>query len=260
MLSPDFLNTAVPLGLLNPDGSFRPLGSGVLLERHGLSWLVTARHVKDAAESEAKSDTPFVLVGTTKSGDQFPMHLRQTATEHELEWVQTKEKEDLAAIPIPLSPEWVHRTIPDSLCITGDGIIPSMPCYTIGMPYGFASPDPGRITPLVLDGVISGIDKADGLLYISAPTFKGNSGGPAFVYRSPFNAAGGLTVGQPTVLLAGLVIQQMLVGGAVAATGQGVASPPLHLGVVRSAERILALLDGAAAKKMVSRLAQPPNS
>ena len=254
MLSPEFLNTVVPLGLLSSNGSFRPLGGGVLIERHGLSWLVTARHVKDAAESEAKDDTPFVLVGTTKSGEHFPMDLWDTATQHDLEWVQTGEKEDLAAIPIPLSPEWVHRTIPDSLCLTGDGVIPSMPCYTVGIPYGFASSDPGRITPLVLDGVISGIDKADGLLYISAPTLRGNSGGPVFVYRSPFNVAGGLTVGKPTVLLAGLVIQQMLVGGDVRATDHVVPTPPLHLGVVRSAERVLGLLDKGPAKELAARL------
>lgn len=255
MLSPDFLNTAVPLGLLSPDGSFRPLGSGVLIERHGLSWLVTARHVKDAAESEAKSDTPFVLVGTTKSDDQFPMHLQDTAAKHDLEWIQSEAKEDLAAIPIPLSTDWVHRTIPSSLCLTGDGVIPSMPCYTVGIPYGFASSDPKRITPLVLDGVIAGIDKADGRLYISAPTFKGNSGGPAFVYRSPFNDAGGLTVGKPTVLFAGIVIQQMLVGGAAGSGDTAVASPPLHLGIVRNAERVLALLDGSAATALAARLA-----
>ncbi len=254
MLSPEFLNTALPLGLLSSDGSFRPLGSGVLLERHGLSWLVTARHVKDAAESAATNDTPFVLVGTTNSGDQFPMPLKETAAKHELEWVQTDAEEDLAAIPLPLSPEWVHRAIPDSLCITGDGIVPSMPCYTVGMPYGFSPSVPGRITPLVLDGVIAGINEAEGLLYISAPTFKGNSGGPAFVYRSPFNVAGGLTVGKPTVLLAGLVIQQMLVGGAGGTASEGPASPPLHLGIVRSAERIFSLLDGPAATKMAHRL------
>lgn len=256
MLSPDFLNTAVPLGMLGPDGTFRPLGSGVLVERHGLSWLVTARHVRDAGENGADDGTRFVLVGTTKEEDHFPMDLRETAETHDLEWIETAEEEDLAAMPVPLSPEWVHRTIPESLCLTGDAVIPSMPCYTIGIPYGFASADPGRITPLVLDGVISGVDKEDGLLYISAPTFKGNSGGPAFVYRSPFTAGGNLQVGPPTVLFAGLVIQQMLVRGA-ATPDEAVSSPPLHLGLVRNAERVLGLLDGSRATELASRLTDP---
>jgi len=256
MLSPEFLNTAVPLGLLDPDGSFRPLGSGVLLERHGLSWLVTARHVKNASAIEAKPDRPLVLVGTTKTGDQFSMHLQETAAQHDLDWVQTGEEEDLAAIPVPLSPDWVHRTIAGTLCLTGEEVIPSMPCYTVGIPYGLSSLAPGRITPLVLDGVVSGVDKTGGTLYISAPTFKGNSGGPAFVYRSPFNVAGGLTVGKPPVLFAGLVIQQMLVTGAASTRDQAIASPPLHLGVVRTAERILALLDTPEAEAMARSVAR----
>lgn len=253
MLSPEFLNTVVPLGLLGSDGSFKPLGSGVLIERHGLSWLVTARHVKDAAEEKARQAGQFVLVGTTKELEQFPMDLVGTASQHDLQWLQTDVEQDLAAIPIPLSPEWVHRTIPADLCLPSDGVIPSMPCYTVGIPYGFASADPGRITPLVLDGVISGVDPAQGRLYISAPTFRGNSGGPAFVYRSPFNVGGGLTVGKPTVLFAGIVIQQMLVSGGPS-DGGGV-SPPLHLGVVRHAERVLRLLDGPEASEIAKRLA-----
>ncbi|MDP2955720.1 MAG: trypsin-like peptidase domain-containing protein [Longimicrobiales bacterium] len=225
-----------------------------MLDRHGLSWLVTARHVKDAAKCEAQDRGSFVLVGTTGSGDQFPMHLGEEAARHGVEWIQSDEKEDLAAIPIPLSTEWVHRTIPESLCLTAGAVIPSMPCYTVGIPYGFLGSDPARITPLVLDGVVSGIDRGQGLLYISAPTFSGNSGGPAFVYRSPFNVAGGLTVGTPTVLFAGIVIQQMLVRGATGDPGAGIAYPPLHLGVVRSAERVLALLDGAEARGLVGRV------
>jgi len=254
MLSPEFLNTVVPLGVLSPDGSFRPLGSGVLVERHGLSWLVTARHVRETGEAEKGPGASFVLVGTTKSGDQFPMDLRETARQHGLHWVQTDEKADLAAIPIPLSEDWVHRTIPDSLCLKGEAAIPSMPCYTVGIPYGFASSDPGRVSALVLDGVISGIDRMAGLLYISAPTFKGNSGGPAFVYRSPFNPAGGLTVGTPTVFFAGIVIQQMLVGATGGDPSQAVVSPPLHLGVVRSAESVLSLLDDSEATTLASNL------
>jgi hypothetical protein len=252
MLSPDFLNTAVPLGLLAADGSFKPLGSGVLVARHELAWLVTARHVKDAAAGASKDQ--LVLVGTTKSGEQFPMHLQKLAEDHDIDWIETDKEEDLTAIPVPLSQDWVHRTIPEGLCLTGDAVIPSMPCYTLGIPYGLSSLSPGRITPLVLDGVVSGIDQDRGLLYISAPTFKGNSGGPVFVYRSPFDPGGGLTVGNPPILFAGIVIQQMLVSGASSASDPVIASPPLHLGVVRTAERILFLLDGKAVMTMSKRL------
>lgn len=255
MLSPEFLNTVVPLGSLATDGSFKPFGSGVLIERHGLSWLVTARHVREAAEQAASGGRGLVLVGTTKTHEQFPMDLDKTTAEHGLEWIETDAEQDLTAVPVPLSTDWVHRTIPGDLCAAADGVIPSMPCYTVGIPYGFASADPDRITPLVLDGVISGVDPSRGRLYISAPTFKGNSGGPAFVYRSPFNPAGGLTVGNPTVLFAGIVIQQLLVSGG--AGEPRVAGPPLHLGVVRHAARVLELLDGKKAKAMADRLVQP---
>lgn len=252
MLSPDFLNTAVPLGLLGTDGAFKPLGSGVLVTRHELSWLVTARHVMKAGARDSSGE--FVLVGTTKSSEQFPMDLRKIAGENDIEWVESGEEEDLTAIPVPLSQDWIHRTIPESLCLIGKDVIPSMPCYTLGIPYGLGTLSPGRITPLVLDGVVSGIDQDQGLLYISAPTFKGNSGGPAFVYRSPFNTAGGLTVGSPPILFAGLVIQQMLVRGAPSTSDPTISSPPLHLGVVRTAERVLSLLDTEAAKVMAERL------
>ena len=76
------------------------------------------------------------------------------------------------------------------------------------------------------------------------------------MYRSPFNVAGGLTVGKPPVLFAGLVIQQMLVTGAASTHDQAIENPPLHLGVVRTAERILALLDTPEAETMAMNVAR----
>src|SRR5207244_1345272 len=140
-----------------------------------------------------------------------------------LSWVQDPAS-DLAAIPVPLSPDFGIRAITAEYCLRFGDLVPSMPCFTIGCPYGLRGVDPKRATPLVLDGTICRVDSANRRIYTNAPTFSGNSGGPLIAIRSPFSPEGAMVAGRPTVLLSGIMLQSALVPSAEPEDRM----PPLH--------------------------------
>ena len=100
------------------------------------------------------------------------------------------------------------------------------------------------------DGVISGVDLASRKVYTSAPTFPGNSGGPLIAVRSPFNPAGGMIVGRPTVLFAGIMLETKLLH----APDPTSRIPSLHLGVAVPADTVLALLNSDQARAITARV------
>jgi hypothetical protein len=250
MLAPEFLHTTVPLGHLSAGGEFQAIGAGVILSSREFAWIVTARHVHGGG---AAADHDLVAIGTAQDGTQFPILIAGALGPAGLDWIFSDVETDLAIAPMPLSPEWRLRAIPPELTLKTSALVPAMPSYTLGVPYGLATLNPDRLEALVLDGVIAGVDPARAGFYTSAPTFPGNSGGPVFVYRTPFNVQGGLQVGVPPVLLAGIVLRQELIvpqmTGAV-----GFPDVPLHLGFVRGIERAYALLDSADAQPTLARL------
>lgn len=97
---------------------------------------------------------------------------------------------DLAAGPMPMPPGIDIRSISFDRCLEQKDLLPSMPCLTAGQPYGLPGVDPTRPTPLILDGIIAGLDPAQRRIFVSVPTFPGNSGGPIIAYRTPWNTAG----------------------------------------------------------------------
>jgi hypothetical protein len=130
-----------------------------------------------------------------------------------------------------------------------------MPCFTIGCPYGLRGVDPGKATPLVLDGVIAGVNQSNRRIFTNAATFPGNSGGPLIAVRSPFAPDGSMMVGRPTVLLAGIVLQSALVPSPM----PGDLTPPLHLGVAAPADAVLGLLDSEQAQAILPRIQLSPS-
>lgn len=69
--------------------------------------------------------------------------------------------------------------------------------------------------------------------------------------RSPFTPTGSMTVGRPTVLFAGVMLQSVIVpdpGGTI---------PPLHLGVAAPADAVIELVESEGAQEMVARLLPP---
>ncbi|MFC1981442.1 hypothetical protein ACFLVN_04275 [Chloroflexota bacterium] len=122
-----------------------------------------------------------------------------------------------------------------------------MQCYIVGCPYGVRGFDPQRATPLVVDGIVAGLDPSSSTIYTSVPTFPGNSSGPIIVRRDPFNPAGGLVVGQPVLLLAGIILQASVVS-VLGVLGSS-PLPPLHLGIGVSIEAALQLAKSEAVLK-----------
>lgn len=248
MLSREWLQAFVPVGVLVGANQWAAVGAGVLFIEHDLLWLVTAHHVVlDAGKDRIapllyKNDNSIVIV-----------RLGEIHSSTGTYWIEN-EKMDLAATPLPTSPDFAIKAVSRRECIPLAEVIPSMPSYTVGCPYGVSGLDPSRPRPLVLDGVVSGINERESVIYTSAPTFPGNSGGPLVVYRNPFNPAGGLTIGAAPLLLAGIVLATNLVSVPSQAKGM----PPLHLGTVRASEQVIALLDSAEARTLVDRLKGGP--
>jgi hypothetical protein len=96
--------------------------------------------------------------------------------------------------------------------------------------------------PVVLDGIVAGMERTAQRLYVTAPTYPGNSGGPVFVERPLHNTSGGLTVGVPTTFLAGVVLQT----GKIEVSGY---TERLHLGVAAHITQVDKLLNTADANE-----------
>jgi hypothetical protein len=210
-----------------------------------LLWLVTANHVVEAIGQDALS----ALV-TQSSGDAVTVvEVGKILAGHNLAWVRD-DGSDLAAAPMAVSPDLQIKAVSREWCLSFQDLVPSMPCFALGCPYGLRGVNPQRATPLVLDGVISGIDPTSRRIFTSVPAFPGNSGGPLIVVRSPFDPGGSLAVGRRTVLFAGVMLQSALISPGVPAFQ----TPPLHLGVAVPADAVFELLDSAPAQAVVDRI------
>jgi hypothetical protein len=130
-------------------------------------------------------------------------------------------------------------------------VLPTMPAVTAGCPYGLPGVDPRKPLPIALDGIVAGTDPDSQTLFLSTPTFPGNSGGPIFISRSPMSAEGVLTVGRPTLFLAGIVI------GVQSVAPHDVHESPLRLGVGVGADVLRHLLEGAEAERMREVIKRP---
>lgn len=243
MLSPEWLQAFVPVGFAPGPNQWKATGGGVVFLEHDLLWLVTARHVVE--ETGQKRIAPLL---TKADGSIVVVQLADMQASSGFSWLED-EQADVAVTPLPVMPGLAVKAVTHKECILVKDVIPSMPAFTLGCPYGLVGLDPEHPRPLVLDGVVSGTRPSENLIFTSTPTFPDNSGGPLVVFRNPCSAAGGLTVGQPVVLLAGVVLQMRLVSDP---NLSGI--PPLHLGVVRSADAILRLLLSDEAVSMAKRL------
>jgi Trypsin-like peptidase domain len=245
MLSTEWLNTVVPVGDLREDNWWTALGAGVLFHKPSLLWMVTARHVVEKVGRQVLT----VLVTQSSGEGIIVVKVGEILANQGFSWVED-EINDLAAAPMPELPFGVPAVTPAG-CLPLSKLIPSMPCFTVGCPYGLHGVNPERATPLVLDGVISGVDPKNHKVYTSAPTFPGNSGGPLIVFRSPFHADGSVAFGgPPTILLAGIMLETRLLQNPDATSR----IPPLHLGVAAPADAVLALLDSEQARAIAARV------
>ena len=237
MLDEQWLATFAPVGTVPGPDQWRPTGAGVFISHHNVVWLVTAAHVVTAGA---------VDVGALVAVNGPPTAFNLTsllASSPGISWV-TSDVYDVAAVPMP-TPDGIElKALSEAQCRRVGDILPSTRCVTAGCPYGLAGVAPGKHTPLVLDGIVAGTDVASKALFISTPTFQGNSGGPIFVSRPPYSAGGRIVAGTPTVHLAGIVTGIQTVRPA----SQDAA--PLRLGVGVAVDVILDLLNGPEATEI----------
>jgi hypothetical protein len=271
MLSTEWLSAFAPIGRLREDNLWAAFGACVFFHKSPFLWIVTARHVVSKVGPAAVT----VLVTRSSGEGVVVVEVGKILANHGLSWIED-EKNDLAIAPMPVPPDCTIKSVTAENCLHFSNLLPSMPCFTVGCPYGLHGLNPQRATPLVLDGVISGLDPVSRKIYTSAPTFPGNSGGPLIALRTPFEPFGGLTVGRPTVLFAGIMLETVLLpasdpvayssppsysGYATLAGAKPSPSldsvcaiPPLHLGVAVPADAVLALLDSDKAGTLVRRM------
>ncbi len=242
MLDQDWLKTFAPFGIIPEPGKWQPTGACVFIGYEDVVWCVTAAH--------ALSNVPGKAVGcmATLNGQQTTIELSDIYEKTSGIHRAIDSESDLAAGPMPMPPGIDIRSIGFDRCLEQKDLIPSMPCLTAGQPYGLPGVDPSKPTPLILDGVIAGVAPGQRRVYISVPTFPGNSGGPIIAYRTPWNTTGGMTVGIPTVLLAGIVTQTVVIQNNQPDKGP---IPSLHLGFGSTIDAVKKLLMGDEIRRML---------
>jgi hypothetical protein len=243
MLSTNWLRASAPVGVLQPDNRWAAFGTCVFFHTPPILWMVTANHVVKKVGRDA-----FTVLVTRSPGKGFiVVEVGKIMSEHSFAWVEDSVN-DLAATPMPEFPEYDITAVTAEDCLPLVELVPSMQCFTVGCPYGLHGVNPQSAIPLVLDGVISGVDPENRKIYTSAPTFPGNSGGPLIAFRSPFNASGGITVGRFIHLLAGIMLETKLLHDPNSRV------PPLHLGVAAPADAVLSLLGSEPARAITARI------
>lgn len=246
MLSADWLSAFLPIGVLQGGENWVPLGAGTLFRDGPFIWFVTAHHVIRSAGDHSLS----VLVPNANSAGVIVVELSSLLRAQGIGWIED-EGNDLAAAPFPLSDQFKIKAVGIENCLRMADVLPSMQSYTVGCPYGVRGFDPDSAMPLVMGGVIAGKSPGERLLYTSAPTFQGNSGGPLVVVKPPYDAAGNLYVGPPTVYFAGTILEMALVRAEERKAGH---LPPLHLGIARAADVVIELLRSSSAQGIASQL------
>jgi Trypsin-like peptidase domain len=246
MLTAEWLRAFAPVGIFAGESNFSAYGACVFFHKPPCLWIVTANHVLHMIGELQRFS---VLVAQEASGKPTVIELGKIQRSHSLGWI-INEQDDLAVAIMPISPDLSIKAVVRENCLALGEVLPSMPSYTLGCPYGLIGMDELSTVPLVLNGVVSGVNKNNRKLYTSAPTFPGNSGGPLIVIRTPFTPKGSLTVGVATVFLAGIMLERVTT---TASEGQG-GLPSLHLGVARSTDAVLDLLDSPGAQDEAAKI------
>jgi hypothetical protein len=253
MLSPEWLSAVAPVGATVAPNAWAAFGACTFFNRHRVLWLVTANHVVNSIGNAALS----VFVGRQPPDGVAVIEVGKILADNGLDWVRNTEG-DLAAAPMPVTAEPLSlgiKWIGADACLELGKLSPSLPCVTIGCPFGLPGVDLTRSTPLVLGGIIAGVDPHTRRVYTSAPTFPGNSGGPLVVMQSPYKEIGGgiqfvMGGGRRTTLLAGIMLEMHLVWP----PNPDDRTPPLHLGVAAPTDAIISLLDSEPAQAIVSKI------
>ena len=237
MLSREWIKAFLPIGVLEESGSnIGIIGAGFLYFDPPVIWLITAAHVISGAAGQR-----IVPVLTHKNGGRIHLDLNAVHETHDLRW-HMDEANDVAVAITSVHDDMDIKAVARHNFLPAAELIPSMCCYTVGCPYQVTGFDPASNAPLVMDGIVSGLDFKARKIFTSAATFPGNSGGPLVVYKSPVDPGGGMVIGSPVIFVAGVMKGLHVIGDP--ASG----APPLHLGEAASTDCVLELIESPAAQ------------
>lgn len=249
MLDSDWLATCAPLGAYDSKNqAWKALGVGVFIYDEPFIWFITAHHI-----IKEKSDFPIhILINHAKTKHHL-INIESMHLQNQIDWI-IDEENDIAAALFPSDADFLIKSIRFPLFLSSKDIVPSMNCYTVGYPYNIAGFDVDGIISCVLKGIISAIDKRKNRIYVTVPTFPGNSGGPLFISKRSIHDESPTLDGN-VVFLGGIIDQYILVGNAIEQNNH-LSIPAMHLGVVIPSELIIKLLTSAQAsilKEKISR-------
>lgn len=244
VLTRDWLKAFLPIGSVGDDRTWRPMGAGVLFSEPPVVWIVTAAHVVRGCE---QGERVAVLVGRADGGVSV-VDLTRSYAASGIDWCFDSQR-DIAAGLLPRSPNHDIKALNRNECLSIAEVLPSTQCYTVGCPYAVMGFDPLRAaTPLVLDGIVAGVNEPELEVYITTPTFPGNSGGPVILVRPAYSPDGRSLVARKPLLFAGIVKAYRLVPRPPSVPDPEL--PPLHLGVAVAADAVLQLIDSPGARSL----------
>lgn len=245
MLDRDWLKTFAAFGFIPEANRWLPTGACVFVGHEDVVWCVTAAHV--LTQAAEKSVGAIVSINGQQTIVDLTAIYKATPG---VGWI-IDTNSDVAAGPMPMPPGIDIRSIGFDRMLEQDDLLPSMSCLTGGQPYGLPGVDPDKPTPLILDGVIAGVDLARSRVFVSVPTFPGSSGGPIIAYRTPWDPSGSMVVGSPTVFLAGIVTETIVVPNNQPDQPH---VPPLHLGCGATTNSVKKLLTSEATMQMLGAI------
>jgi Trypsin-like peptidase domain len=248
MLSNDWLNSFAPVGGLRADNQWAAFGACVFLHKESILWMVTARHVLEKIGRQSLT----ILVPPASGDGPIVIKIGEILANHGYSWVEDNAN-DLAAAPVPAPlPQsfgfFGLKALTPENCLPLAQLLPSTPCFTVGCPYGVLGLNPQRPTPLVLDGIISGVDPIRRKVFTSAPTFPGNSGGPLVASLPAFRVGKQPAGYRPGLFIAGIMLETGLIPDPLGR------NPPLHLGIAASADAVLEMLASKPAEAITDRI------
>lgn len=252
MITNEWLKAIVPIGILSENNSWTPSGAGTMILVDDYVWIVTAGHVI----KEDTSNKICVLINhKTKGVEIVPLSEIYSVRSRKIDWIYD-DSADIAIGPMPVLPEWELKAITKNYFKDISEVSPSMECLTVGCPYGIRGVDPNHSTPLVLGGIIAGVNADERKMYIQAPIFPGNSGGPIIVKIPPYSS-GSLKIGVPTTYLAGIVTGYTITNNPHPRDGSNL--PPLHLGVGISITKAIDLVKSDMGKNILNNISYKNN-
>src|SRR5262245_51450863 len=123
MLSTDWLSAFAPVGVIQSDNQWAAFGACVFFHKPPILWMVTANHVVEKVGQQA-----LTVLLTRSSGEGVVIvEIGKIITKNGLSWAQDGIN-DLAAAPMPVSPDFALKALTIENCLPLAGLVPSMPC------------------------------------------------------------------------------------------------------------------------------------